>query len=164
MQYLGQIAPRTVPFANLLQQALQKVYGTLPEQALINRDATLLISNLLQATSYSGMLLELHTWQAPFTLELAEKPVASPYARWQAQYQRQVTNLRHERIRLDDLTHLLLLQLDGTVDKGMLMERVAAAIQDGILSPPANSNLEQEVNLALTWLAQAALLCPTEGE
>jgi len=164
MLYLGQIAPRTIPFANLLQQALQMVYGALPEQALINRDATLLVSNLLQATSYSGMLLELHTWQAPFTLEIGDRPVASPYARWQAQYQRQVTNLRHERIRLDDLTHLLLLQLDGTVDKGMLRERVAAAVQDGLLSPPSNNSLEHEINLALTWLAQAALFCPAEGE
>ena len=162
--HLGQIAPRTIPFAHLLQQAIKMVYPALPEQAIINRDATLLVANLFQAISYSLTLMELHTWQAPFTLAIAARPLVSPYARWQAQYQRQVTNLRHERIRLDDLTHLLVLQLDGTVDREILLERVAAAIQDGVLVPPAQSNLEKEVSLALTWLAQAALLCPAEGE
>src|SRR5690606_37238371 len=106
--YLGQIAPMTVPFARLLQKAIQTVYPTLPDQATINHHATLLAVNLLQAATYSPLLMELHTWQAPFTLEIADKPVASLYARWQAQTMIQVTNLRHERIRLDELTHFLL--------------------------------------------------------
>lgn len=156
--HLGQVAPRTVSFARLLTTALKQVYPTLPDQATINQNAALLAANLLQAAVYSPMLMELHTWQAPFTLEIADMPVASPYARWQARQQLQVTNLRHERIRLDGLTHFLLPQLDGTVDKTMLRERVAAASQTGTLTPPENADLAQEIDLALQWLAQAALL------
>ncbi|MBP8002569.1 MAG: class I SAM-dependent methyltransferase [Chloroflexi bacterium] len=156
--HLGKIAPRTLPFARLLQQAMQMVYPALPPQTTINQDATLLAANLLQASTYSPMLMELHTWQAPYTLEISEKPVASAYARWQAQLRQQVTSLRHERIRLDELTHFLLLQLDGTVDMATLTSRVAAALKAGLLSPQGKVNLGKELPLALQWLAQAALL------
>lgn len=161
LMHLGRIAPMTLPFGRLLHQAILAVYPTMPDQATINQHATLLAVNLLQAATYSPMLMELHTWQAPFTLEIEEKPVASPYARWQSQMMIQVTNLRHERIRLDELTHFLLRLLDGTVDREMLKERIAAAIKSGHLSPPKHADMEQELNLALKWLAQAALLCPS---
>ncbi|MBK9054080.1 MAG: class I SAM-dependent methyltransferase [Chloroflexi bacterium] len=161
--HLGHIAPQTLPFARLLHHAITMAYPSLPDQATINQDATLLAANLLKASAYSPMLMELHTWQSPFTLEIAAQPTVSPYARWQAQTQRQVTNLRHERIRLDGLTHFLVIQLDGTVDRAALRERIAAAMQNGSLPKPENVDLEQEITLGLKWLAQAALLWPTTG-
>jgi methyltransferase-like protein len=62
----------------------------------------------------SSRLIELHTTPPAFTSSVSEHPVASPLARLQAIESTDVTNLRHEPVRLSDAERVLLAQLDGT--------------------------------------------------
>lgn len=62
----------------------------------------------------SSRILELHVAPPPFVVELNERPAASPLARMQAAAGAQVTNLRHESVRLGDIDRHVVMQLDGT--------------------------------------------------
>ena len=85
-----------------------------------------------------------------------------------------VTNLRHERVRLDAFTRYLLLWLDGEHDRGALVRRfMDGPVADGTLSIKQDGSgdgeedivslLGEELETRLRWLAQAALLCPGQG-
>jgi methyltransferase-like protein len=62
----------------------------------------------------SSRVVELHTAPPAFVTSVSERPVASPLARLQAIESTDVTNLRHEPVRLGDAERVLLTQLDGT--------------------------------------------------
>jgi hypothetical protein len=55
-------------------------------------------------------------------LEVSERPIASPVARFQLRRGARVTNLRHERIELEGLTLRLFTHLDGTNDRAALLK------------------------------------------
>ena len=62
----------------------------------------------------SSRLVELHTAPPAFAGSVSERPIASPLARLQAIESTDVTNLRHEPVRLNDTESVLVAQLDGT--------------------------------------------------
>ena len=62
----------------------------------------------------SSRLVELHTTPPAFTSAVSDRPVASPLARLQAIEASEVTNLRHETVRLGEAERVLLAHLDGT--------------------------------------------------
>jgi methyltransferase-like protein/2-polyprenyl-3-methyl-5-hydroxy-6-metoxy-1,4-benzoquinol methylase len=62
----------------------------------------------------SSRLIELHTTPPAFVSSVSERPVASPLARLQAINSTDITNLRHEPVRLSDAERVLVAQLDGT--------------------------------------------------
>ncbi len=77
---------------------------TLPEL-----DAQVLGANLLTAYSYSDKLVELHAYAPPVAREVGDRPAASHVARFQASHHNdRVTNLRHERVSLDEADRYLL--------------------------------------------------------
>jgi methyltransferase-like protein len=84
------------------------------------RDTRLLAENLLQA--FLGGVLEFHVHAPPLAAEAGDCPRAPAYARFQAEAGTRVTNLRHEVVNLDDLGRHLLRHLDGTHDRGTLLE------------------------------------------
>ena len=70
-------------------------------------------------------LLDLHTLPSPFAAAAGERPVASPLARLQAQHRPVVTTLRHTLLEVDDaIDRCVLLLLDGTRNRGELMEGI----------------------------------------
>jgi methyltransferase-like protein/2-polyprenyl-3-methyl-5-hydroxy-6-metoxy-1,4-benzoquinol methylase len=74
----------------------------------------------------SSRLVELHAAAPAFTLTVRDRPVASPLARLQARESADVTNLRHEPVRLGDAERYLLAHLDGTRSR----EDILALVKD----------------------------------
>ena len=167
MDYLAEIWPRAVPFDDLLAEARVRAG---PAASAESVDAQVLASNLLAAYGHSDELVELHVYTPPMMLTVSERPKASPVARLQAQESRRVTNLRHERVRLDSLDRYLLRYLDGRHDLAALVEQLIAGPlasgdlvvqgEDGPLRDPARlrETLTEGVAKRLRWLAKAALL------
>jgi methyltransferase-like protein len=74
----------------------------------------------------SSRLVELHAAAPAFTLVVGDRPVASPLARLQARETTEVTNLRHEPVRLGDAERLVLAHVDGTRSRA----EIAALLND----------------------------------
>lgn len=167
--YLNEHSPQAIPFAELVTQAGRYVYGEERPAAALYPDAQVLATNVLKAYSYSLNLVELHVYRPPFVLEVSERPVASPLARWQARLGGRVVNLRHERVNLDEVSRYLLPLLDGRHGRQALLETLEELRARGALgvqregraivgNSEARRVLEQEIELNLNWLARAALL------
>lgn len=169
MLYLGAMWPQAVPFRRLLAYARQQA----PGDADPARDAQALAANLLQSYGYSSRLVELRPRAPAFAVQAGPKPVASPFARIQAQSMNRVTNLCHERVALSDLGRFLIRQLDGSADRAALQEKVLKLMEDGRVTLRADglgqaaparspgelrSTLADEIDQELDWMARAALL------
>jgi methyltransferase-like protein/SAM-dependent methyltransferase len=130
MLYLTRIWPQVVPFEALLAEA-----GALLNEAPhdIAADARILGANLLKAYGYSDNLVELHVYAPHFVVEVSERPVASPVARLNAATRGPVTNVRHERVRLNEISYHLLPYLDGSRDRAALLEIVEGLVAQGLV-------------------------------
>ncbi len=84
------------------------------DQPRQDEDRRLLASNLLQAYCTSGELVSLHSHAGSYTTEITPRPVASPWARWEAGRRTTVTDLRLRRVALTPHCRYLLTLLDGT--------------------------------------------------
>jgi methyltransferase-like protein/SAM-dependent methyltransferase len=166
MLYLAEVWPRPLPFGELLARSRSRPGTAGADRA---RDEQLLAANLLTAYGYSGNLVELHAHAPQMALEVSEQPVASPLARLQARTSAQVTNMRHERIRVGAFERCLLPYLDGNHDLGDLVDALMAGpIAEGALDlgqdgpigdPPAGRRvLARETSKRLEGLARSALL------
>jgi methyltransferase-like protein/SAM-dependent methyltransferase len=172
MLHLAVNWPRTVPFDELLQAALARLNRGANGRAvaLKDDDAYVLQSNLLKAFVYSDYLVEAHVHPPAFVVAVSERPEASPWARYQAGFEGKVTNLRHERVEIDELTRWLLPYVDGTRTFADLMDlllagpvaegKLVAQQDDQPLSDPAavREVLGAELRENLKWLGKAALL------
>jgi methyltransferase-like protein len=137
---LSEIWPQTIYFPELL----------------LGDDAARLAGILLQG--YRLGLLELHTLPAQFAAVAGELPVASPLARLQAQQSPVVTTLRHTLVEVDDaIDRCVLLLLDGTRNRGALMEGVREFVRSGavISEEPVTA---EPLEVRLDRLAKEALL------
>ncbi|RLT37820.1 MAG: methyltransferase domain-containing protein [Chloroflexi bacterium] len=181
--YLSEIWPRRMLFADLLQEAigrtgqaasLTKTRKGSPDQTASptqRQDGQVLAANLLKAYSISPVLMELHRYAPPLATTLSQRPVASRWARWQVrQNSRSICNLLHKRVLLDEPDCFLLLRLDGsrTVDD-LARELVGGPLGEGHWhlkqedgSPtgkvPAVAQVEKIVRDRVEWFALAALL------
>ena len=111
-------------------------------------------------------MVELLAYDPAFTIEISERPQASPLARLQVENVPLVSNLRHEQVELDGLTYAVLRLLDGQRDRAALMDTLYEFIESGRVPPPEENMTPEQVrqaladdlNRALHWLARAALL------
>jgi methyltransferase-like protein len=171
MRYLSEVWPESIPFEDLLGEARARLGRDGSGDDERNReDEQVLGTNLLQAYTYSSSLLSLHTYRPPMVLEVSERPVASVVARHQAAQGNRVTNLRHERVTLDDVDRFLIQYLDGSHDLEALVRRLQEGpIAEGTLvirqdEPPeaetegAEDVLARSIEKRLRWLSFAALL------
>jgi len=197
---LADIWPQAVSFDELLEMAYSRLsscseHGTARSPADRVQDAQALSASLLQGFAYGGGMVELHVHAPLFSREAGERPVASPWACFQArgvpsvgklpenekQQPLTVTNLRHERVELDGLTHYVLSHLDGTHSRDAILEGLAKSVVEGklVLRPlnggrqpegqqqgsepiadieQARRTLEGHLDATLRRLARAALL------
>jgi methyltransferase-like protein len=81
----------------------------------------------------AGRLVELSTQPPAFTLEIGERPVASPLSRLQARTGKRVTNMRHESIPVPEVARYLLQYLDGSRDRQALADLVVQLGGEGKL-------------------------------
>jgi 2-polyprenyl-3-methyl-5-hydroxy-6-metoxy-1,4-benzoquinol methylase len=122
MQWLVEEAPRVVP----VPEAARWLAANAPEDAAAARPAPALLTE----ACYAGMV-ELYTQAPPLAASAGEHPVASAMARWQAVRQSNLTNLRHEPMRVDDPHALALLALmDGTRTRDDLALTLASRLPE----------------------------------
>ena len=134
----------------------------------------------MKGFTYSSRLIELHTYAPQFTSQPSERPVASPWARYQVQSGTEVTSLCHARVELKGIAQYLVSHLDGTHDRAALLAGLERSVAAGtlilqptngekpgeatpeLLTPPDAAQTRQilveEMEEALQNLAKAALL------
>ncbi|MBI1879376.1 MAG: methyltransferase regulatory domain-containing protein [Chloroflexi bacterium] len=169
---LAEIWPKAMPFQTLIEIARTRLNGVLSSQTDppdIAGDASVLAANLLKGFGYSEDLVELQVYEPHFVLEISERPIASLVARWQVGHDYRVTNLRHERIQLEGVSHHLLPYVDGSRDRAELQEILARLITEGVaeirqddqpITDPAQIRdiMAETLDAQLRNLARAALL------
>ena len=84
-------------------------------------------------TSMAAGVVEWRLTPVPFTTTVADKPVATPFARLQADQGYRVTNLRGESVTLDELHRQVLKHLDGSRDITGLTEALMTPLKQGTL-------------------------------
>ncbi len=158
--------PGCLSFDALLSAACTRI-GCTP-LAPDGQDAQVLGMNLFKAFSYSNNLVELHVFTPPLLAQVPDRPLASPIARYMAKGGSEVTNLRHERVTLDDLDRALLPYLDGTHFRQELADLlIHGPLASGALTVEKDGKavdalqqpelLSSELDYHLDWLCQAAL-------
>ena len=141
LQWLVEEAPRVIP----VQEAAQWLAQNASEDAAAARP----VAALLAEACYAGTV-DLYTEPPPLAATAGERPVASPVVRWQAGRQPNLTNLRHEPMRIDDPHALALLSLmDGTRTRDELALALASRLSDAD-RPQASARMS-------TYLSQFAL-------
>lgn len=173
MLHLVQTSPQAILLADLFDVAVRQVYQK--EQAaldkdIIDRDIRALLDFLMDSYSQSTRLIELKAHKPRFVLSTSEKPLGSKVARWQAQLGRtEVTNLRHERVDLDNVSKFLLPHLDGKHNLEELLEILVKSVNQGVIKQDRAGNelsagtdlgmiMKQELNIILQLLGRMALL------
>jgi methyltransferase-like protein len=63
---------------------------------------------------------------------VSERPVASVVARYQAEAEIKICNLRHRVVPLDDFDSLMIRLLDGTRDRAAIVAKMAEWAADGV--------------------------------
>jgi methyltransferase-like protein len=165
MHYLIETSPRPISFQDLLTEVCARQgIDTPPDEY-----TPILAAGILRAFTYSPLLVELHLHPSQFTVEISERPLASPLARLQALTSGTITNLRHESLKVEGVTHFLLPHLDGTHDRAGLLELMVQLAEEGKIVPVADdethsderalkAELDQELDETLRGMARAALL------
>lgn len=174
MLCLVDVWPQYMAFPELVSAARErlgdaKLSGNKTEQDP-NLEQQVLATNMFKAFGYSPVLLELHSYQPFLTSRIDDKPTASYVARIQAQFpDGPITNLRHERVTLEEFDRFILPYLDGHHDRESLVTILMdGPVASGILkleregAPVAGEEqrplLVAELEYRLKWLAQASLL------
>lgn len=177
LDYLAEQWPAPVHFFDLLETACARVASrtatdsdTPSEIGDRSSDAEVMAANLLTAFGYDSSLVDFHSYLPAFSPNVSERPVASTVARYQTQQAGHVTNLRHERVTLDNLDRFLLYHLDGSHDPAALLDRLMdGPVAQGVLTVQSEGEepvtedqvraiLAAEIERRLDWLACAALL------
>lgn len=118
LKWLAEGAPRVVPMG----EAVEWLRRVAPEDARAARP----LPQLLAEAHYAGSV-ELYAEPPPLAAVGGERPVSSPVVRWQGGPQ--LTNLRHEPLRIDDPQALALLKLmDGTRTRADLADLIAPSL------------------------------------
>jgi len=195
---LAEAWPQAMPFAALMSVARARLAATVHADPTSGRqgteaeqngselpaatpdasrlDAQMLGANLLTAYSYSDKLVELHAYPPPVARAVSDRPAASHMARFQASHHNdRVTNLRHERVSLDEADRYLLGHLDGTHDRRALVDRLLAGpVAEGTLAVQEDGRpvedpgrvrhlLAEGLEQRLSWLASVGLLIGQHG-
>ena len=123
--------PASLDFNELLNRVRNRLQGE--NDAALEGDETSLSKIILW--TYAAGLVELHIDQPVFTLNLSERPVASPLAQLQLQSGNHITNLRHTSVQMEGpLENRLLLLLDGTRDRTDILHELANMVESGAAS------------------------------
>jgi len=118
LKRLVDVAPHVVPVA----EAAAWLHGIAPEEARAARP----VAQLLAEAYYAGTV-DLYVEPPRLAAAAGERPVASAIARWQGGPQ--LTNLRHEPLRIDDPLVLSLIRLmDGTRTRSELADLLAPSL------------------------------------
>jgi hypothetical protein len=173
MAVLAEVWPGAVSFEARLAMARTRLAGGSPRSAEDARssleealDAAIMGANLIKTYSSSGSLIELRVHAPQLVVEVSERPRASAVARYQARRGLWATNLRHERVVLDEFDRYLLPRVDGRHDCDLLVqEMIDGPVKQRMAPftaakeiPESPGMVAQVIRLRLRWLARAGLL------
>jgi len=120
IHHLISIWPRTCTFAELIQAASQRLNLKAPT----NPDIQMVASTLLNGYTHSDQLIAFTVYEPNFVSQINPRPIASEWARLQAQHLTIVTTLRHGRYSLEPYEQFLIRLLDGQHDTHSLVEQL----------------------------------------
>ena len=162
LEQLERESPSSVPYRELAERAVQASGQSQAEDQL---------RAILWAGCCNG-LIELERMAPAFSLQAAEKPLASPLARYQIRTRTRVSNLRQGNVEISGALEKYLLQLlDGTRSREQLVAHLLPMTEAGPLSfeeageqvrdPHRRMELLREkLDENLRKLARLALLMP----
>ncbi len=138
--------PRSLSFAELTQA----VPHVLPEG--VGPDKQRLALALFQGL-LSG-LFEAHVFEPAFATELSDWPVASLLARVTTDKQHRAISRRHRMFDMEGLPRQLLVALDGSRDRGALIELMAQRVRAGVPLLDENNEPIRDPELVEQYLAR----------
>jgi hypothetical protein len=96
---------------------------------------------------YAGGMVELRSTLPPATALVADRPVASPVARWQIEHGDFVTSVFHTTVKVEDqIGRSLLSWLDGNADRSELSKKLRELLKSLASAPlPVESMLEDNL-------------------
>jgi methyltransferase-like protein len=154
--------PKALAFPELLSQA-RLMLGEESRDAMAASEnmEEVLASDVLQC--YAAGLMHLHAMPSPFATEPGERPCASPLARYQIRHGTTVTNLRHERVAIDQDLGRVLRLLDGSrrqaeIERIMTDWAAVAAAGQGRVRQDAARRVGDQLAVALQHFSKLALL------
>ncbi len=149
--HLQQAFPSYVSFDALAAAALERLGANAPDAGAVGEEIGAMAVALLRASRVRALNLRLRP--PPYATAVSARPVASHYARDQAERGVLVTTMTHGAVKFEDpLVRRLLLLLDGSRDLAAITDALAAEAPEG-------SQITPEVVAAhLQFLCMAALL------
>ncbi len=135
MAHLSKMWPMPVSFANLLAAGRAR----LGDSASTPSDGADMLALRLLNCHVSGVV-EFSAAAPAFRIDVSERPVASPYARLRARTDGRVTNLLLETVPMGEPSRLVLQNLDGSRDRGSLIDLLAFWLENA--SASAGGNME----------------------
>jgi methyltransferase-like protein/predicted O-methyltransferase YrrM len=178
MTCLAEAAPLPLRFDDLLAAARARLADSAPADS---PETSRQLATRLLNCHLSG-LVEFSISPPAFTTKLADRPLASPYARLRARDGGKIVNVRLESINLSAPSRLILQHLDGHHDRAALIDLVvqwlkteAPAEPDALSAPPGGDSGHSSpapdqprearaasyVDALLRGFAQSALLIPS---
>jgi SAM-dependent methyltransferase len=130
---LQEMAPERLPFPRLVEEVetrARQQFGFVPAP---DQDVPADIAEFICST-YGAGLLDLHLTLPPFVVQVSDKPLASPLARWQARRSDVVATLHHRTLKLGNAIHRGLLALcDGSRNRAALRADLLQVFESGTL-------------------------------
>lgn len=156
-RYLIESKPEPVAFSDLLSVAQERSGFQTSDPALCAQYAHAMAASLLKAYASGSSLVNLYTYAPEICLNPGDSPLASLVARVQARDEAMVTNLRHERVLVDEGNRALLQFLDGTNSREELRARLGEILAN-VKTDSAQRNLDEILERSLRTLAHRALM------
>lgn len=124
--------PQALGMESLFRKVVEKLVGENPAEKIdTEENRRLLRKDMLQA--YSVNMVELHAHQPDFHTNIPESPKLSPLAAYQIAQGRPAVNMRHETVRIDNLTQKMAPYLDGSRNRSQLKRLIQKLIDQGRL-------------------------------
>jgi len=154
--HLHEIWPRNIRFDELLVKTREMLAGqtvVIQPAAEYEQDNQQLARNLIQA--HLAGAIEFDALPAQFVTKPGEKPVANPWARWLVanRDQNYVINLRHEGIKLNEISRYLISLCDGTRDRPQILdELIERVVRDKLVVQKEGRHISEpdEIRSVLT--------------
>jgi methyltransferase-like protein/2-polyprenyl-3-methyl-5-hydroxy-6-metoxy-1,4-benzoquinol methylase len=154
MLTLSETWPQAIHFDSLLAKARTRCgYDAGGDIQRSAEEKQKLASLLLRA--YAGGVVSLHVSPPQAAARPGERPLASPLARLQSVTSDRLTNLRHHTISIaDSLSHCFLRLLDGSRDRGALLDDLVALVESGTVTIETNGQPVSDTSAVRQFLSE----------
>ena len=154
MLTLSETWPQAIHFDSLLTRAKSRCgYDADGDTRCIAEEKQKLASLLLRA--YAGGVVSLHVYPPQVAARPGERPLASPLARLQSTTSDKLTNLRHHTVSIEDfLSHCFLRLLDGSRDRGALLDDLVALVESGTVTIQTNGQPVSDTRAIRQFLSE----------